>query len=92
MKNAPKLPNLENSEGAHATLVPLLIQALPKETWEKYLPHEVIIFLKFHKNWAKIVDFLLGHSDFRITFLIKLRLYLFRKPKAILIECQPEIW
>ena len=26
---------------------------------EKYLPLEVIIFLKFHKDWAKIVDFLL---------------------------------
>ena len=47
----------------------------PYETSEKYLPLEVIIFPKFHKNWAKIVDFLLGHSDFRITFLLKLRLY-----------------
>ena len=28
MKNAPKLPNLENSEGARAPLAPLLIQAL----------------------------------------------------------------
>ena len=33
------------------------------------------IFPKFNKDWAKIVDFLLRHSDFRITFLIKLRLY-----------------
>ena len=33
------------------------------------------IFPKFHKDWAKIVDFLLGHSDFKIAFLIKLRLY-----------------
>ena len=47
----------------------------PYETWKKYSPHEVIIFPKFHKNWAKIVDFLLGHSDFRIAFLIKLQLY-----------------
>ena len=30
----------------------------PYETWGKYSPHEVIIFPKFHKNWAKIVDFL----------------------------------
>ena len=47
----------------------------PYETWGKYSPYDVIIFLKFHKNWAKIVDFLLGHSDFRISFLIKLLLY-----------------
>ena len=33
------------------------------------------IFPKFHKDWAKIVEFLLGHSDFKIAFLIKLRLY-----------------
>ena len=44
----------------------------PYETWRKYSPHEVIIFPKFHKNWAKIVDFLLWHSDFRIAFFIKL--------------------
>ena len=48
----------------------------PYETWGKYSPYEVIILPKFHKNWAKIVDFLLGHSDFRITFLIKLQLFL----------------
>ena len=47
----------------------------PYETWGKYSPHEVIIFPKFHKNWAKIVDFLLWHSDFEIGFLIRLRLY-----------------
>ena len=46
----------------------------PYETWEKYSSLEVIILPKFHKNWAKIVDFLLGHSDFKIAFLIKLRL------------------
>ena len=39
------------------------------------LENEVSIFSKFHKDWAKIVDFLLGHSDFKITFLTKLRLY-----------------
>ena len=44
------------------------------EIWGKYSPHEVTIFLKVRKNWAKIVHFLLGHSDFRIAFLIKLRL------------------
>ena len=33
------------------------------------------IFPKFHKDWAKIVDFLLGHSDFKIPCLMKLRLY-----------------
>ena len=37
--------------------------------------HEVSIFPKFHKDWAKIVDILLGHSDFKIAFLVKLRLY-----------------
>ena len=46
----------------------------PYETWGKYTTHEVIIFPKFQRNWAKIVDFLLGHSDFRITILIKLQL------------------
>ena len=46
----------------------------PYETWEKYSPQEVIIFPKFQKDWAKIVDFLLGHSYFKIAFLIKLRL------------------
>ena len=51
-------------------------QFLPNsyETWGKKLPHKVNIFPKFHKDWAKIVDFLLGHSDFKIAFLIKLRL------------------
>ena len=44
--------------------------------------YEVIILPKFHKNWAKIVDFLLGHSDFKITFLLKLRPYSY-VPKAI---------
>ena len=48
----------------------------PYESLEKYSPHEVIIFPTFHKNWAKILDILLRHSDFRITFLIKLRLYI----------------
>ena len=38
------------------------------------VPHEVSIFPKFHKDWAKIVDFLHGHSDFKIAFLIKLQL------------------
>ena len=47
----------------------------PYEIWGKYSPHEVIIFPKFHKKWAKIVDFLLGHSNFRIAFLTKLRLW-----------------
>ena len=46
------------------------------ETWGKYSPLEVIMFPKFHNNWAKIVDFLRGHSDFRTAFLIKLRLYM----------------
>ena len=49
----------------------------PYETWGKYSSDEVIILTKFHKNWAKIADFLLGHSDIRIAFLIKLQLYLF---------------
>ena len=54
------------------------LQFLPNsdETWGKELPHEVSIFPKFHEAWAKIVDFLLGHSDFKIPFLIKLRLNL----------------
>ena len=47
----------------------------PYETRGKYSPIEVNIFPKFHKNWAKIVDFLLGHLDFKIAFLMKLRLY-----------------
>ena len=49
----------------------------PNETWGKYSPHEVIIFLKFDKHWAKIVDFLLGHSDFRMAFLMTLRLFFY---------------
>jgi len=28
----------------------------------------VSIFPKLHKDWAKIVDFPLGHSDFKIAF------------------------
>ena len=40
----------------------------------KKLTHEARIFPKFHKDWAKTVDFLLVHSDFKITFLIKLQL------------------
>ena len=29
----------------------------PHETWWKWLPHEVIIFTKFHKDWTKYVIF-----------------------------------
>ena len=29
------------------------------ETWWKWLSHEAIIFTKFHKDWTKIMDFLL---------------------------------
>ena len=39
------------------------------------------IFPKFHKNWGNIVEFLLRHSDFRIAFLIKLRLYTIEQEK-----------
>ena len=45
------------------------------ETLGKYFSHELRISPKFHKEWAKIVDFLLGHWDFKIAFLIKLQLY-----------------
>ena len=31
----------------------------PHETWWKWLPHEVIIFTKFHEDRTKIMDFLL---------------------------------
>ena len=31
----------------------------PHETWGKGLSHEVIKITKFHKDWTKIVDFLL---------------------------------
>ena len=31
----------------------------PYETWWKWLPHEAIIFTKFHEDGTKIVDFLL---------------------------------
>ena len=34
------------------------------------------IFPKFYKDWAKIVNFLLGHSDFKIAFLIKIMILL----------------
>ena len=46
------------------------------ETYTKLLPHEVIIFTKFHKDWTKIVDFLLM-TDFRTCAVILLRLYLY---------------
>ena len=40
---------------------------------EKYLPLEVIIFLKFHKDWAKIVDFLsMANLWASVIFLISL--------------------
>ena len=45
----------------------------PHETWWKWLPHEVIIFTKFHEDRTKIVGFLLmanfwkGFSYFRST-------------------------
>ena len=29
----------------------------PCETWWKWLPHELIIFTKFHEHWTKIVDY-----------------------------------
>ena len=53
----------------------------------------------FHKDWAKIVDFLLGHSDFKIAFLIKLRLYFdrvlrrkirLRRRATTLVEASPQ--
>ena len=31
----------------------------PHETWLKWLPHELILFTKFHEDWTKIVEFLL---------------------------------
>ena len=64
----------------------------PYETWGKYSPHEAIIFPKFHKNWAKILNFLLGHSDFRINFLIRLLLYLLSKINEITLRSIWEKW
>ena len=29
----------------------------PHETWRKQSPHESIIFIKFHADWIKNVDF-----------------------------------
>ena len=29
----------------------------PYENWWKWLPHEVIIFTNFRKDWTKIVEF-----------------------------------
>ena len=31
----------------------------PNETWWKWLTHETIVFIMFHQNWTKIVDFLI---------------------------------
>ena len=44
------------------------------ETWRKYLPHEVIIFLKFHKNGQKLWIFYLGSQISELPFLIRLQL------------------
>ena len=55
----------------------------PHEIWWKWLPHEVIIFTKFHEDRTKIVDFLLMAnfwkcpffaSDFKKFFSAKCRL------------------
>ena len=48
----------------------------PHETWWKWLPHEVIIFRKFHEDWTKIVDFFTNGQFLRVSGFILLRLYL----------------
>ena len=40
----------------------------PHETLVKLLPHQVIIFKKFHEDWTKIVDFLLMADFERVSF------------------------
>ena len=39
--------------------LPKNLQFLPNpyETWWKWSPHGLIIFTKFHEDWAKVVDF-----------------------------------
>ena len=44
------------------------------KTWSKWLPYEVIIFTKFHKDWTKIVDFLLMANFWKCPFFC-VRLY-----------------
>ena len=46
------------------------------ETWRKSLTHEVIIFTKFHKDWTKIVDFLLMANFWKCPVFFCFRLYL----------------
>ena len=41
----------------------------PDETLGKYSSYEVIIFPKFQKNWAKVVNFYLGTQILESPFL-----------------------
>ena len=44
------------------------------ETWWKWLSHEAIIFTNFHKDWTKIVDFLVI-GNFLVCPVFLFRLY-----------------
>ena len=75
LKNWPLIKDQQFCNNSHRTL-------------RNLLPHEVTIFIKFHEDWSKIVDFLLmsnfwtcavfSYSDFKLlikTFLIGIFLY-----------------
>ena len=63
----------------------------PDETWWKWLAHEAIIFIKFHEDWTKIVDFLLIANSlacplFYYPYFIN---HFYRKYITFLITHQP---
>ena len=49
-----------------------------------YLVRWVFNFLKFCKDWAKLMDFLLWHSDFKIPYLLTLQLSILEMDKRSL--------
>ena len=46
------------------------------ETCSNFLPHELIILTKFHKDWAKIVDFFIKAHFSMCPIFFWIRLYL----------------
>ena len=46
----------------------------PQETWWKYLPHEVIIFSKFHEDRTKNVDLFINGQFLKVSHFVFLGL------------------
>ena len=65
-KKLDTFENLPMTENPH-------FLSYPHETWGKQSSHEVIIFIKFHENRTKLVDFLIiANYRTNLVFLFRL--------------------